>query len=216
VTVLLEDLAKVLHADEWRCAAVDRRQRDVLRELARQVARAIVVPAAGSVPAANVGDGRLLGTAPLVGEGATISEDASGQIGSEAGQEPGNRVEPTVVLADAATGNAAEQPDRVRMTRVLEHRLDRPLLDEPAGVEDTYAGAHLGDDSEVVADEEHRRVQLGLELSDQIEHFRLDRRVETGRRLVEDEQRRILRQRHRDHDPLLHPAGELMRVPLHH
>ena len=37
-----------------------------------------------------------------------------------------------------------------------------------------------------------------------------------GRRLVEDQQRRIRRERHRDHDALLHAAGELMRVALQH
>ena len=50
---------------------------------------------------------------------------------------------------------------------------------------------------------------------DEVEHLRLDRRVEPGRRLVEDQQRGILRQRHRDHDPLLHPAGELVWVAAH-
>ena len=33
----------------------------------------------------------------------------------------------------------------------------------------------------------------------------LDGRVEARRRLVEDEERRVLGKRHRDHDPLLHP-----------
>ena len=51
---------------------------------------------------------------------------------------------------------------------------------------------------------------------DEVEHLGLDRRVEPGRRLVEDEQRRVLRERHRDHDALLHASGELMRVALEH
>ena len=55
-----------------------------------------------------------------------------------------------------------------------------------------------------------------LQLGDQVEHLGLDRRVEPGRRLVEDQQRRVLRERHRDHDALLHPARELMRIALHH
>ena len=59
-------------------------------------------------------------------------------------------------------------------------------------------------------------MQLCLQPSDQIEHLRLDRGVEPRRRLVEDEQGRILRKRHRDHHALLHAARELMRVTLHH
>jgi hypothetical protein len=76
--------------------------------------------------------------------------------------------------------------------------------------------AHLRDHAEVVADEEHGRVELGLKLRDEVEHLRLDRGVETGRRLVEDQERGVLRQRHRDHDALLHAPRELMRVSAHH
>src|SRR5918992_414623 len=49
---------------------------------------------------------------------------------------------------------------------------------------------------------------------DEIEHLGLDGRVEAARRLVEDEEPRIARERHRDDDPLLHAAGQLMRVAL--
>ena len=137
-------------------------------------------------------------------------------LGAEAREEAGDRVEPAVILAHAAARDAAQQADRVRVTRVLEHVLDRALLDEPPGVEHADAIAHLRDHAEVVADEEHRRVELRLELRDEIEHLRLDRRVETGRRLVEDQQRGVLGERHRDHDALLHAARELVRIAAHH
>ena len=54
--------------------------------------------------------------------------------------------------------------------------------------------------------------ELRLEPGDEIEHLGLDGRVEAGRRLVEDQERRIVRERHRDDHPLLHPAGELMGI----
>ncbi len=120
-----------------------------------------------------------------------------------------------MILAHAAARDAAKEPDRVRMARVLEHRLDRAFLDEASGVEHSDARAHLRDDPEVVADEEHGRVQLGLELRHEVEHLCLHGRVEPGRGLVEDEERRVLRERHRDHRALLHSAGELMRVAVH-
>ena len=47
---------------------------------------------------------------------------------------------------------------------------------------------------------------------DQIEHLGLDGGVERGRRLVEDQQRRLGGERHRDHDPLQHPARELVGI----
>ncbi len=90
------------------------------------------------------------------------------------------------------------------------------LLDEAAGVEDADALAHLRDDREVVADEEDARPELLAQRGDEVEHLRLDRRVEAGRRLVEDEERRVLRERHRDDDALLHTARELVRIAAHH
>ena len=58
--------------------------------------------------------------------------------------------------------------------------------------------------------------EFPLEPRHEVEHLCLDRRVEPGRRLVEDEQGGVLREGHRDHDPLLHPARELVRVAGHH
>ena len=55
-----------------------------------------------------------------------------------------------------------------------------------------------------------------LQPGDEVEHLGLDGRVEARRRLVEDEQRGIGRERHRDHDALLHAARELVRVAGHH
>ena len=39
-------------------------------------------------------------------------------------------------------------------------------------------------------------------------------RIKTRRRLVEDQQRRVVRQSHGDDDTLLHPAAELVRIAL--
>ena len=49
------------------------------------------------------------------------------------------------------------------------------------------------------------------ELADEVEDARLDRRVEAGRRLVEDEQLRVGGEGHGDDDALLHPARQLVR-----
>ena len=52
------------------------------------------------------------------------------------------------------------------------------------------------------------------ERAHEVEHARLDGRVETRRRLVEDEQLRVRGERDGDDDALLHPARQLMRVAL--
>ena len=65
-------------------------------------------------------------------------------------------------------------------------------------------------------DEQHRGVGLVAQRGDEVEHLRLDGRVERGRRLVEDQQLRVDRERHRDHDALRHAARELVRVAAQH
>ena len=51
-----------------------------------------------------------------------------------------------------------------------------------------------------------------LEALEQLQDLRLGGDVERGRRLVGDQQLRLVGERHRDHRPLAHPAGELVRV----
>ena len=53
-------------------------------------------------------------------------------------------------------------------------------------------------------------------MRDEVEHRSLDGRIEAGRGFIEDQQRRVLRQRHRDHHALLHPARKLVRIARHH
>ena len=102
------------------------------------------------------------------------------------------------------------------MPRVVEHLARRALLDHLARVQDADAIAHLRDHAEVVADEHQRGPEFLAQRRDQVQHLGLDGRVERGRRLVEDQQRRLGRERHRDHGALQHAARELMRVAAHH
>ncbi len=54
-----------------------------------------------------------------------------------------------------------------------------------------------------------------LEPLDQGQDLGLDRDVERRGGLVGDQELRVVDQRHRDHRPLAHPAGELVRVLVH-
>ena len=100
------------------------------------------------------------------------------------------------------------------MPRIVQHPLRLALLDDAARVEDCDPVAHPRDEREVVRDEEDRGVDLVAKTRYQVEHLGLDRRVETGRRLVEDQERRALRECHRDHDALLHATRQLVGIPL--
>ena len=109
-----------------------------------------------------------------------------------------------------------EQTARVGVPRVREDPAHRAFLDELASIHDGDAVADPHDAAEVVADEQDRRVMPAPKLADQIEHRGLHRHVQPRRRLVHDEQRRTRDQRHRDDDPLLLAAGELVRIAIHH
>ena len=81
-----------------------------------------------------------------------------------------------------------------------------------AAVEHRDAIGDLEQQRQVVRDEEDRELQLLLQLRDLRQDLPLDDDVERGRRLVHDHDLGIRGQRHRDHDPLAHSAGQLMRV----
>jgi len=73
----------------------------------------------------------------------------------------------------------------------------------------------VGDDAEIVRDDQHGHAELALEIDDLFEYLRLDGHVQRRRRLVGDQQRGPADQRHGDHRPLAQTAGQLERVGLH-
>ena len=69
-----------------------------------------------------------------------------------------------------------------------------------------------GDHAHVVGDQQHRDAEAVLVIVHQREDLRLDGDVQCRRRLVGDQQLRLTTQRHRDHHPLAHAAGKLVRI----
>ena len=65
-----------------------------------------------------------------------------------------------------------------------------------------------------MADEEIGQAEFALQVDQQIEHLRLDRLVERGDGLVEDDKPRRQRQRPRDVDALALAAGNLVRIAV--
>ena len=88
----------------------------------------------------------------------------------------------------------------------------RAALDDLAVVHDAHPVGHLAHDAEIVGDEQHRHVELGLELEQQVEDLRLDGHVERRGRLVGDQQVGLVGERHGDHHALPLAARELMRI----
>src|SRR5437868_11446001 len=63
-------------------------------------------------------------------------------------------------------------------------------LDDPAEIHDDYHVAHMRDGGEVVGNEQVGEPELGLQITQQIEDLRPDRDVQSGDRLVEDDELR--------------------------
>ena len=111
-----------------------------------------------------------------------------------------------------AAGSRRAAPIVYGCCGVGEQLVDRRLLDLAAGVHHEHAVGDLGDDAEVVGDQDDRRAEPLADVAQQVEDPRLDRHVERGRRLVGDQQLRVAGERHRDHHALPHAARELVRV----
>ncbi len=73
------------------------------------------------------------------------------------------------------------------MARAGEQRSGRRDLDQLAGIHDADPVADPGDHAEVMRDIDDGDAERGADLEQQVEHRRLDRDVEAGGRLVEDQ-----------------------------
>ena len=80
---------------------------------------------------------------------------------------------------------------RVGVARRGEQRALRALLDDPAVAHHRDPVAGLGDDAEVVGDEDDRQAAPVAEVDQQAQDLRLDRHVERRRRLVGDQDLRV-------------------------
>ena len=98
------------------------------------------------------------------------------------------------------------------MLRRPQHPLHTPVLHRPARIHHQHVISHLRHHTQVMGDQHDRRPELLLQIRQQIQDLRLHRHVQGRRRLVRDQQVRVVDERHRDHRPLPHPTRELMRI----
>ena len=127
------------------------------------------------------------------------------------GHLPRNRLE--AIAARAERRHRAQQRLRVRVQRAREELVDRRVLDDAPGVHDGDLVRLLGDDAEVVRDEE-RRPCRGARAA-RAAASRISAWIVTSSAVVGSsamQQRGLARDRHRDHDALAHAARELVRV----
>ncbi len=100
----------------------------------------------------------------------------------------------------------------VRMRRLVEQVIDRRSLDVTTRVQHVHTMCDTCDDSEVVCDQHDGRAKSILNPLDHFENLSLDRHIECSRRLVRDENLRIVGDCHCDHHSLPHSTREFMRI----
>ena len=110
--------------------------------------------------------------------------------------------------------HGGEQRLRVGVLRPRENIGRAALLDDDAVLHDGDLLAHVRGDAQVVRDEQHRQVEGGAQLVQQVEHLLLHRHVERRHRLVGDDQLRLHGERAGDADALALAAGELVRIAV--
>ena len=92
------------------------------------------------------------------------------------------------------------------MGRAVENIIGRPLFDDGAGIHDVNAAAHLGDDAEIMGNEDDGHAQFRLEALEDIQDLGFCRHVEGRRRFVGKEEPRRTGQGHGDEAALAHAA----------
>ena len=134
-----------------------------------------------------------------------------------AGRKPGIVSSISRLLERVAARDAAQQADRVGVTRVVEHlggrgppRPARRRTARRRGRTSSRSPPRLWLMNSTEVSELARSAEIRSSTSASTVASK------RGRRLVEDQQRRLGGQRHRDHDALQHPARELVRVAVHH
>ncbi len=152
-------------------------------------------------------EGRLAQGAGRPREAAARREAAAGlgaQRRRHRTRNAGERLRPVRV-----TGQ--ERP-RVGVARVGDDRPGASALDRLPGIDHAEIVAELGDDAEVVSHEQHREIELGNEVAQQIEDLLLRRHVECRCRLVGDDQRGPAGQRRGYQQALPLTARKLVRI----
>ena len=130
-------------------------------------------------------------------------KDAPGNAIPRERERPRDRLEARVLLRGPEPWKTPKQPHRVGVAGSLEHLVGAALLDDLPRIHDPDPVAHPGDQPQVVADQQDRRVDLAAQCGDQVEDIRFDRDIEPRGGFVEDQEPRIGRERHRDYHTLL-------------
>ncbi len=143
----------------------------------------------------------------------TIGEGAAGRQIGKLRDCAGDCLQPRP-LPRTESRAGPKQPLRIGMPHAGEHGVSRPALDDRAAIHHHHARDVLGDDAEIVRNQDHRHAALRDKVGDQVEDLPLDRHIERGGRFVCDQHIGLAGQRHGDGDTLALATGELVRIGI--
>ena len=98
------------------------------------------------------------------------------------------------------------------MLRGTENLLDAAGLHRLAAIHDQHPIGDIGHHPHVVGDKDYPHRHLLLQDGDKLQNLRLNGDIQRRGRLVGNQHRRPTGERHGDHHPLAHAAGELVRI----
>ncbi len=141
---------------------------------------------------------------------ATVGKAAAGELPVQRRHRAADGIERLLALAHI--GQGIEQLAAVGMCGSGIEAVAPGLLDQLPGIHDGHAVGHVGDDAEIVGDQQDRHVHLLLQFLQQFQHLGLDGDIQCRGRFVGNQQIGLAGQRDRDHHALFHAAGQLVRV----
>ena len=161
---------------------------------------------------AYVKDGGPLLQAALAGVLAPGGKAATlGQIPG-AGHHALDGIQGVPFLVDA--GDGLEQANGIGMPGVLEDGAHIRVFHLFPCVHHHHVPGDLGDNAQIVGDEDDGGLGLFLQARHELEDLGLDGHIQGGGGLVRDEDLGVAGQGHGDHHPLAHTAGELMGIVM--
>ena len=132
---------------------------------------------------------------------ATVEDGDEGEGRARRMARQGTGVRPTRAVAASRT-SAGSTPNTSRIRSSVRTSRRRAVGDEPAAVDDDEAREEVRREAEVVEDGDHRRAVALVEVAQQLHRLDLVAEVEVDRRLVEQQDRRGLRDRQGEQDQL--------------
>lgn len=113
------------------------------------------------------------------------------------------------------TGNGSEQCFRVRVSRLREQGSFWCVLDDFSQIHHGHPMAKMGDNAQVVRDEQERQLPFVLEAFEQIDNLRPDRHIQSTDGFVGEDDFRIRGKGPSNADTLALPPGKLVREFRH-